>query len=160
MDPAPVKAAVSCRLPASLPPDRQRIFALTMKEVPGPYGAVRQETAYVITRDGFTLLEMGITRQEALPLRSVAVGRKSLPGRPSTAHGFRAMALTMAVERLGVDKAIVDAQLAHAVGGPLGRAYDRTQFHEQRRELTKQWADYLDRLRDGAKVVPLPVRAA
>jgi len=91
---------------------------------------------------------------------NVALRRLGFDRETATAHGFRAMALTMAVERLGVDKAIVDAQLAHAVGGPLGRAYDRTQFHEQRRELMKQWADYLDRLRDGAKVVPLPVRAA
>jgi hypothetical protein len=44
--------------------------------------------------------------------------------------------------------------LAHAVGDALGRAYNRTQFLEQRRDMMGKWADYLDRLRDGARVLP------
>jgi integrase len=72
-----------------------------------------------------------------------------------TAHGFRAMARTMAAERLGIAAEVIEAQLAHAVAGPLGRAYDRTTFMEQRRDLMTAWADYLDRLREGAQVVPL-----
>lgn len=71
-----------------------------------------------------------------------------------TAHGFRAMARTMAVERLGIAAEVVEAQLAHAVGDPLGRAYNRTQFLQQRRELMQEWADYLDSIKAGAKVVP------
>ncbi len=71
-----------------------------------------------------------------------------------TAHGFRAMARTMAVERLGIAAEVVEAQLAHAVGDPLGRAYNRTQFLQQRRELMQAWADYLDDIKAGAKVVP------
>lgn len=71
-----------------------------------------------------------------------------------TAHGFRAMARTMAAERLGVQPEVIEAQLAHAVGDALGRAYNRTTFAEQRRELMTKWADYLDRLRRGADVVP------
>lgn len=71
-----------------------------------------------------------------------------------TAHGFRAMARTMAVERLGIAAEVVEAQLAHAVGDPLGRAYNRTQFLQQRRELMQAWADYLDDIKAGAKMVP------
>ncbi|HSW08075.1 tyrosine-type recombinase/integrase [Aquabacterium sp.] len=71
-----------------------------------------------------------------------------------TAHGFRAMARTMAAERLGIDPQVIEAQLAHAVPDALGRAYNRTTFAEQRRELMVRWADYLDRLRDGAQVLP------
>ena len=71
-----------------------------------------------------------------------------------TAHGFRAMARTMAVERLGIAAEVVEAQLAHAVGDALGRAYNRTQFLAQRRELMQLWADYLDRLKAGAEVLP------
>ena len=33
-------------------------------------------------------------------------------------------------------------------------AYDRAEFMAQRRELMTGWADYLDRLRDGAQVIP------
>ena len=71
-----------------------------------------------------------------------------------TAHGFRAMARTMIAERLGIDPQVIEAQLAHAVADALGRAYNRTQFLEQRRDMMKKWADYLDTLRNGAQVIP------
>ncbi|MDP9124601.1 MAG: site-specific integrase, partial [Pseudomonadota bacterium] len=76
-----------------------------------------------------------------------------------TAHGFRAMARTMAAERLGITPEVIEAQLAHAVPDALGRAYNRTQFLEQRRDLMTKWADYLDRLREGAQVIALPTAA-
>jgi integrase len=66
-----------------------------------------------------------------------------------TGHGFRAMARTMLAERLGVDEAIIEAQLAHAVPYALGRAYNRTEFLAQRRKMMQQWADYLDLLKRG-----------
>lgn len=77
-----------------------------------------------------------------------------------TAHGFRAMARTMLAERLNVAPEVIEAQLAHAVADALGRAYNRTQYVEQRVQMMQTWADYLDRLRQGAEVVPLPGRAA
>ena len=70
-----------------------------------------------------------------------------------TAHGYRAMARTMAAERLGIAAEVIEAQLAHAVSDALGRAYNRTQFLEQRRDLMCKWADYLDRLRAGAHII-------
>ena len=72
-----------------------------------------------------------------------------------TAHGFRAMARTMIAERLGVAGEVIEAQLAHAVSDSLGRAYNRTQFLDQRRDMMGKWADYLEQLRDGAQVVPI-----
>lgn len=72
-----------------------------------------------------------------------------------TAHGFRAMARTMAAERLGMAPEVIEAQLAHSVPDALGRAYNRTQYLEQRRTLMAKWADYLDRLRAGAEVIQL-----
>lgn len=77
-----------------------------------------------------------------------------------TGHGFRAMARTLAAERLGVAPEVIEAQLAHRVPDALGRAYNRTLFLAQRRELMTKWADYLDRLRKGADVVKMPGRAA
>ena len=66
----------------------------------------------------------------------------------------------MAAERLGIDPQVIEAQLAHAVPDALGRAYNRTTFADQRRELMLKWADYFDRLRDGAQVIPLPGKRA
>lgn len=63
------------------------------------------------------------------------------------AHGFRASARTLLHERLGFDPHVIEAQLAHSVPDALGRAYNRTQFADQRRELMQRWADYLDELR-------------
>ena len=91
---------------------------------------------------------------------NVALRRMGFDRETATAHGFRAMARTMAAERLGIAPEVIEAQLAHAVGDALGRAYNRTTFAEQRRELMTKWADYLDRLRKGADVVPMPTRAA
>jgi integrase len=91
---------------------------------------------------------------------NVALRRMGFDRETATAHGFRAMARTLAAERLGIAPEVIEAQLAHTVGDALGRAYNRTQYLEQRRELMTKWADYCERLRDGAKVVPLPVRAA
>jgi len=64
-----------------------------------------------------------------------------------TGHGFRATARTMLHERLGFDPHVIEAQLAHSVQDALGRAYNRTEFLEQRRKMMQAWADYLDKLR-------------
>lgn len=75
-----------------------------------------------------------------------------------TPHGFRAMARTIMVEKLNVPADVIEAQLAHGKSGPLGAAYDRAEFMEQRAAMMQRWADYLDELRKGAKV--LPIKAA
>jgi len=73
-----------------------------------------------------------------------------------TGHGFRAMARTVLAERLGFPVEIIEMQLAHAVRDPLGRAYNRTTYLEQRGKMLQAWADYLDALREGeGKVIPL-----
>lgn len=76
------------------------------------------------------------------------------------AHGFRAMARTMIAERIpGIPAEMVEAQLGHGKSGPLGSAYDRADYLGQRRQMMQTWADYLDKLRAGAAVIPLPLAA-
>ncbi len=62
-------------------------------------------------------------------------------------------------ERLGFSPDVIEAQLAHSVRDSLGRAYNRTEFVEQRREMLQTWADYLDELRSGATVAGAGVAA-
>jgi len=62
-------------------------------------------------------------------------------------HGFRGTLRTMARERLGVDIDVLEAQLAHAKRGDVQKAYDRTTFDDQRREVMQAWANYLDQRR-------------
>lgn len=72
-----------------------------------------------------------------------------------TGHGFRAMARTMLAERLRMNPAHIEHQLAHKVPDALGTAYNRTKFFDERKEMMQLWADYLDRLREGAEAIPL-----
>lgn len=86
---------------------------------------------------------------------NTALRRLGFDKETMTAHGFRAMARTLMTERLGVDAAVVEAQLAHGKSGPLGAAYDRAEFIAQRRKAMQQWANYLDQLRKGGEVIPI-----
>ena len=81
-------------------------------------------------------------------------------GKEQTWHGFRASARTMMVDQLNLDPLAIEANLAHAVKDANGRSYNRTQYLKQRFEQIQQWADYLDKLRKGADVIPIPQRAA
>lgn len=72
-----------------------------------------------------------------------------------TGHGFRAMARTILDEVLQVRPDFIEHQLAHAVKDPNGRAYNRTAHLAERRKMMQTWADYLDGLKAGAKVIPL-----
>ncbi len=69
-------------------------------------------------------------------------------------HGFRAMARTILDEVLQVRTDFIEAQLAHRVRDPLGRSYNRTQHLDERKKMMQKWADYLDGLKAGAKVIP------
>jgi len=77
-----------------------------------------------------------------------------------TPHGFRAMARTILDEVLQVRPDLIEHQLAHAVRDPLGRAYNRTQHLPERRKMMQVWADYLDGLKAGAKVIPFRTKKA
>ena len=72
-----------------------------------------------------------------------------------TWHGFRATARTLLAEKLNFDPNIIEAQLAHAVRDANGRAYNRTTYLEQRSKMMQSWADYLEALAAGSKVIAL-----
>jgi len=91
---------------------------------------------------------------------NAALRAMGFPADEVTGHGFRATARTMLAERLNVAESVIEAQLAHSVKDSLGRAYNRTEFVEQRRSMMQAWADYLDRLRTGAVVKSLGARRA
>lgn len=65
-------------------------------------------------------------------------------GQDMVAHGFRALARTTIREKLKYDSEIIEKQLAHKTSNPLGEAYDRTEFYDERKIMMQEWADYLD----------------
>lgn len=77
-----------------------------------------------------------------------------------TGHGFRAMARTILHEVHEIPPEVIEHQLAHKVPDALGSAYNRTKFLPARKAMMQQWADYLDKLRVGAEVIPLHGNAA
>jgi integrase len=85
---------------------------------------------------------------------NAALRRMGYTSDDMTGHGFRAMARTILDEVLQVRPDFIEHQLAHAVRDPNGRAYNRTAHLVERRKMMQQWADYLDGLKAGAKVIP------
>lgn len=77
-----------------------------------------------------------------------------------TGHGFRAMARTILHEELHHKPEVIEHQLAHKVPDALGAAYNRTKFIKERTAMMQQWADYLDKLKAGADVIPIHGNAA
>ena len=94
---------------------------------------------------------------------NAALRRLGYSGDEMVGHGFRAMARTILDEVLEYRVDWIEHQLAHRVKDPNGRAYNRTAYLLDRRQMMQGWADYLDRLRasePGKNVVSIVQRAA
>lgn len=76
-----------------------------------------------------------------------ALRRMGITNEEMSGHGFRATARTIGDEILGFRPDLLEHQLAHTVKNPLGRAYDRTSFLAERREMMQRWSDYLDSIK-------------
>ncbi len=74
-----------------------------------------------------------------------------------TGHGWRALLRTFGHERLAMKPEVIETHIAHKApdSSGLGNAYARMKFIDERRRMMQQWADYLDQLKAGAKVVPM-----
>ena len=71
-----------------------------------------------------------------------------------TGHGFRSIASTL-LNELGWNRDAIERQLAHAERNNVRAAYNFAEFLPERRKMMQAWADHIDALREGGKVVPL-----
>jgi integrase len=85
---------------------------------------------------------------------SAALNAMGYKGR-HTWHGYRATGRTILRQVLKYPADVIEAQLAHVGQITHGGAYDRATHLEERAEMIQRWADYLDKLRTGADVIPL-----
>ncbi|MBB4150430.1 integrase [Sphingobium scionense] len=70
-----------------------------------------------------------------------------------TAHGFRAMAATL-LNEMGIwNPDAIEKQLAHLDTSMVRRAYTRGEYWDERVRMMQHWSDYLDQLRDGARIL-------
>lgn len=84
---------------------------------------------------------------------SAALNAMGYKGR-QTWHGFRATGRTMLRQVHKYPKDVIEAQLAHVGQITHGGAYDRATHQDERADMLQVWADYLDKLRTGADVIP------
>ncbi len=70
-----------------------------------------------------------------------------------TAHGFRHMASTLLNEQ-GFNADVIERQLAHKISGVRG-VYNAAEYLPERKRIMQHWADYLDELAVGAKILPM-----
>jgi len=71
-----------------------------------------------------------------------------------TGHGFRAIASTVLNES-GFRSDVIERQLAHCERDEVRGSYNRAEYLPERTAMMQQWADMLDALAEGAKVIPL-----
>ncbi len=85
---------------------------------------------------------------------NAALRRLGYTSEEMTGHGFRSMASTL-LHELGFPHAVIERQLAHGERNKVAAAYNFAEHLPERRKMMAQWADYLDKLRAGADVIPL-----
>lgn len=71
-----------------------------------------------------------------------------------TGHGFRGVASTI-LHELGHRHDLIELQLAHQQRNAVSASYNHATYLAQRATMMQAWADHLDALRAGAKVIPL-----
>ena len=74
-----------------------------------------------------------------------------------TGHGFRAVASTILNEQ-GWRPDVIERQLAHCERDEVRGAYNRAEYLQERVKMMQKWANYLDALKAGAKVIPMQGR--
>ena len=70
-----------------------------------------------------------------------------------TGHGFRAVASTLLNEQ-GWRSDVIERQLAHCERNEVRGAYNRADYLRERARMMQAWADHVDALAKGAKVLP------
>ncbi len=76
-----------------------------------------------------------------------------------TGHGFRSMASTLLHEQ-GWPHEAIERQLAHTERNKVSAAYNYAEHLPKRREMMQAWADYLDGLAAGGKILNMKKRGA
>ncbi len=89
-----------------------------------------------------------------------ALRRIGFSQQEATSHGFRSTFSTLANESGQWSVNAIEAALAHIEPNAVRRAYARGDYWDERVKMMQWWADYLDTLRQGGRVVPLKAISA
>ena len=108
-----------------------------------------------LTGSGQYVFPSGRSRRRPMSDNAIlaAMRRMGIAKEEMSGHGFRAMARTILDEVLGFRPDFIEHQLAHAVRDPNGRAYNRTAHLPERHKMMQAWADYLEQIAAGGRVI-------
>jgi len=95
-----------------------------------------------------------VTRPISENTLGAALRRLGYSSEEMVAHGFRSTFSTLANESGKWSVNAIEAALAHIEPNAVRRAYARGDYWDERVRLMEWWADYLDTLRNGARVLP------
>ena len=138
-----------------IPGERMKKRTMRPHVVPLPSQAVEQlKRLKAITGDGEYLFpnRSSSKRPAAVTLLNKAVASMGYAGKFSP-HGIRTTGSTM-LNEMGFNGDWVERQLAHQDRNETRASYNGAKYLEQRRDMMQQWADYLDNLCAGRKVIP------
>lgn len=113
-----------------------------------------------LTGSGRLVFPSSTSRERPISENTVvyALARMGFKGR-MTGHGFRSAASTLLNEQ-GYRHDVIERQLAHAEKNAVRAAYNRAEYLPERKKMMQEWADYLDKLKVSAEVIPLRGEAA
>lgn len=108
-----------------------------------------------LTSKGRLVFPSTTNRERPISENTVTYGlaRMGFKGR-MTGHGFRSVASTILNEQ-GYRHDVIERQLAHSERNQVRAAYNRAEYLPERKAMMQEWADYLDKLKAGAVVIPL-----
>jgi len=126
--------------------------------IPLPAQAVSiLKTLHPITGHGAALLVFPGLRSVTLPISEntlcAALRRLGYSSDEMVAHGFRSTFSTLANESGKWSVNAIEAALAHVEPNAVRRAYARGEYWDERVKLMTWWADHLDMLRNGGRVL-------
>lgn len=113
-----------------------------------------------LTGGGRLVFPSTISRERPISENTVtyALARMGYKGR-MTGHGFRTSASTMLNEQNYAED-VIESQLAHGDPNQVRGAYNQARYLPARKLMMQQWADYLDKLKAGAEIIPIDGKAA
>jgi len=88
---------------------------------------------------------------------NAALRRMGFTKEEMTGHGFRSTASSL-LHEAGWDSNLIELQLAHRDTNTVRAIYNRAERLEERRKMMQAWADYLDTIKSGAKIIPIRAR--
>ncbi|RAO74957.1 tyrosine-type recombinase/integrase [Dyella jiangningensis] len=139
-----------------IPGERMKMKAAHLVPLSKQAVAVLRELQGLTGKDAFVFPGL---RSASRPMSentiNAALRRLGYSSDEMTGHGFRSMAATR-LNELGWNPDAIERQLAHAESNKVREAYTHAaQYLDERKRMMQAWANYLDNLKAGGKVISI-----